>query len=108
VKIKLFLGADEFLRGELWTAGRDTEFCPGKFTWCSERLQDYVKDDLYFKESPAGKTNSCLYLDFGENGTKTDDPKLGFADCGQKKKFTCEVKINLAFWGSNSQLIIFS
>jgi len=91
----------------LWTAGRDTAFCPGKFTWCSNRLQDYVKDDLYFKESPAGKINSCLYLDFGKNGTKIDDPKLGFADCGQKKKFVCEVRLNTGFLGNTSTIICF-
>jgi len=79
--------------GEIWTAGRDTSNNPGKFKWCSTRLMDYLKEDLYWSENPAGKTNSCVFLDLGKAGVKMDDPKLGLADCGQRKKFICEVYI---------------
>jgi len=82
------------MTGEIWTAGRDKEEVLGKFRWCSINLQgnDYLKEDLYWMESAAGKTNSCVYLDFSGVGNKADDPKLGLADCSQRKKFVCEVR----------------
>jgi len=83
---------DDRLVGEVWTAGRDTEKSAGKYRWCSNLLNDYVKQDLYWKESPAGKKDSCIYLDFGAAVDKKDDPKLGFANCEQRKKFLCEVR----------------
>jgi len=82
------------MAGEVWTAGRDTREDPGKYIWCSQRLRDYVKADLYWKEIPAGQNNSCVYLDLGKAGTKNDYQKLGFADCNQRKKFLCEVRID--------------
>jgi len=81
------------MEGEVWTAGRDTQKSPGKYRWCSNMLSDYVKEDLYWKENQTGKTNSCLYLDLGKAGKKLDDPKLGLANCEERKKFLCEVRI---------------
>jgi len=88
---------DTSMTGEIWTAGRDKKEFPEKLRWCSKDIDrnDYLKKDLYWTESAAGKTNSCVYLDFSGVGNKADDPKLGLADCSQRKKFVCEARRSL-------------
>jgi len=76
---------------QLWTAGRDISGCPGKFRWCSSKLQDFLKDVLQWKKPST--LNSCAYLDLNDAPDSVENPKLATDDCQTKKYFLCEVTI---------------
>jgi len=68
---------------QLWTAGRDVSGCPGKFRWCSLKLQDFLKDVLQWKTPIT--MNSCVYLDLSDDPGSLENPKLATDDCQAKK-----------------------
>jgi hypothetical protein len=78
----------------LWTAGIDYKSDPGKYTWCSTKYAeaDYVKDSLYF--SGTKRNNSCIHIEIPDaRAQKKFEPKLGYDDCKNKKRFVCEVTV---------------
>jgi len=82
----------QFDKKQLWTAGRDISECPGKFQWCSTKLQDFLKDVLVWKNDKPNTIDSCVYLDLNQAPGSFENPKLATDDCHQKKYFVCEVK----------------
>jgi hypothetical protein len=75
----------EFITGEIWTAGKSGY-------WDSRKSKDKLKRNLYWNKIYAEK-NGCVYMElFNDTKSRQDDPRLGLADCEQRKNFICEVK----------------
>jgi len=77
----------------MWTAGRNFPECPGKFEWCSNKLNDFLKSTLSWKKEKLDVTNACVYVDFEQTPGHFEDPTLETDDCQQEKFFVCEVKL---------------
>ncbi|CAB3389059.1 Hypothetical predicted protein [Cloeon dipterum] len=84
-----------FYSGQFWTSGRDIESCRGQLRWCTGYLNDYLKNNLFWKKGTnvQSANNSCVYIDYDDPQV----PSLGLADCSEKKKILCEGPSNLAF-----------
>ncbi|XP_065350264.1 uncharacterized protein LOC135946129 [Cloeon dipterum] len=80
-------------RTEAWTAGRDIQSCHGQLRWCTGYLNDYLKNDLMWKNGhdPRFANNSCVYIDFGDPVV----PSLALADCSNKKQIICEAPMGV-------------
>jgi hypothetical protein len=80
------------ITGEIWTAARDTKDCPGEYRWCSTKLTDTLKRNLFWREIYKGKSNSCVYITIDDANKRTKyDSSLGLSDCEDPKRFVCEV-----------------
>jgi hypothetical protein len=86
-KQQIFVG--DFITGEIWTAGEMGLWDP---EWKSRKSEDTLKRNLYWNRIYA-KKKGCVYLElFNDTKSRQDDPRLGMADCDERKKFICEVK----------------
>jgi hypothetical protein len=57
-------------------------------------VDDFLKFNLYWDKIYTGRTNSCVFVKISNlTANKQFDPVLGMADCGERKKFVCEVQI---------------
>jgi hypothetical protein len=89
--LKLIFKTGEFINGEIWTAGKSQPQC-GCLKWHSKLSQDLLKRNLYWNKIYKEK-EGCVYLEvFNDTNSRSDDPKLGLADCNKRRKFVCEVK----------------
>jgi hypothetical protein len=95
------------ITGELWTAAKDSmKLCPGEYRWCSNtKFADSLKRNLFWREIYQGRTNSCVYINIDNALNRTKfDTSLGLADCGDQKRFICEVfeyQIKVCFWATS-------
>jgi hypothetical protein len=81
----------EFINGEVWTAGKWDPEIFNSLVWFSKLSNDKLKRNLYWNKIYPEK-DGCVYLElFNDTKARLDDPRLGLADCEQRKKFVCEV-----------------
>jgi hypothetical protein len=89
--MRVNLPTGEFMNGEIWTAGRSQADC-GCLKWHSHLSMDVLKRNLYWNKIYKEK-EGCVYLEvFNDTKSRLDDPRMGLADCNERKKFVCEVK----------------
>jgi len=77
--------------GEYWTSGTD-EGCDGNYRWCSVDRAFLKKQVLWGTSEPKNATGDCVWT------RTTNNPKnstLHVQKCSTKKKFICEVFINI-------------
>jgi hypothetical protein len=81
-----------FKSGEIWTAGITVAENGRLFQrWKSRKSVDALKRNLYWNKIYPEK-KGCVYLElFNDSRSRQDDPRLGMADCEERKSFICEV-----------------
>jgi hypothetical protein len=83
----------EFVNGEIWTGGKSGSIACKCLRWRSKFSTDALKRNLYWNKIYPEK-EGCVYLElFNDTKARLDDPRLGLADCEQRKKFVCEVMV---------------
>jgi hypothetical protein len=82
----------QFINGEIWTAGM--YYDPLNISiWSSRKSQDFLKRNLYWNKI-YNKKFGCIYLElFNDSKSRQDDPRLGMANCTERKPFICEAII---------------
>jgi hypothetical protein len=65
--------------------------CKEDFYWCSNKLRDVPKPNLFWRDINAFHGNSCVYIQLDDRKTKTKyDLSLGYDQCESEKSIICE------------------
>jgi hypothetical protein len=82
----------QFVDGEIWTAAI-LEERNKTFMWHARTHKDALKRNLYWNKIYT-KNFGCVYLElFNDSKSRQDDPRLGMANCEERKPFICEANI---------------